>query len=600
MSENISTIYQDNLNKYELKVRSIQKKLDLIAFTRLAVFILMLVVPFLLLQKGIIIAAAVIFTTTLILFTYLLTRNQRLSHLHKYYEALVKINQNELHALKGNLSLFDSGTAFISSGHDYTWDLDIFGDFSVFQMLNRTALSGGAENLANKLRQGVGGRQEILSYQSAIKDLTTRLHWRQSLMAEGIFLPADKEDREKLIKWIGQPPKFIQRKAYFYLLLASTLLTASSLILYIFSLAEAGWLILALLTEMIIYSQPLKSINKIHNEISGIGASLGKYSSIMKKIEDEDFGDTLLRRQATVLKSENLRASSSIRTLRKTIDGFDNRSNLAAGIILNLFFMWDLRHVLKIEKWRVAHENYINSWFETIYEIDACCSLANFACNNPGYAFPSPDENGPVISAANTGHPLLAKEERVCNDFSISKNGSFVIITGANMAGKSTFLRTIGVNLVLAKCGAPVCAATFSFQPANLYTSMRTSDSIKKHESYFHAELKRLKTLIDKLREGEKIFVILDEILKGTNTTDKQQGSKAILKKLVQLGASGIIATHDLSLGETEKEIPGKVSNQCFEIEIEGEHIGFDYKLYPGITKKMNASLLMHKMGLID
>jgi len=599
MSENVSSIYQDNLDKYKQQVHSLKRKLDLIAFTRLAVFIIMLVVPFLFLQKGMTITASLLFTIALLAFVYLLKKNQHLSNLHKYYEALVRINDNELQAIKGDLTPFDSGSRFISHEHDYTWDLDIFGSGSVFQMLNRTALSGGAEKLADKLQSGVGGQQEIISYQSAVKDLSSRLHWRQSLMAEGIYLPADKEDREKLIKWIAQPPKFIQRKAYFYLLLTSTLLTASSLFLYIFSLAEVGWLILALLTELIIYSQPLKSINKIHSEVSGIGASLGKYATSMRKIEEEDFKDPLLKNLATTLNIGNTRASSSIRSLRKTIDGFDNRINMAAGIILNLFFMWDLRHVLKIEKWRLLHLDHIKKWFDTIYEVDACCSLANFTFNNSGYAFPVPDEYGPVIAAEKTGHPLLSAEERVCNDFSIIKNGSFVIITGANMAGKSTFLRTIGVNLVLAQCGAPVCASSFCFQPSALYTSMRTSDSIQKHESYFHAELKRIKKLMDKLEEGKKIFVILDEILKGTNTTDKQQGSRAVLKKLVHLNASGIIATHDLSLGETEDEMPDKISNQCFEIEIEGENIRFDYKLYPGITKKMNASLLLREMGLI-
>jgi DNA mismatch repair ATPase MutS len=231
-------------------------------------------------------------------------------------------------------------------------------------------------------------------------------------------------------------------------------------------------------------------------------------------------------------------------------------------------------------------------------EVDALASLANYAYNNPDHSFPEIIDSGPVIDAVRLGHPLLGRNTRVDNDFSIGSRGQVFIITGANMSGKSTFLRTIALNMVLAMTGAPVCAVEMKFSPVKLFTSMRTTDSLSSNESYFYAELKRLKILKEKLEGGENIFFILDEILKGTNSSDKSSGSLMFLKQLIELGGTGIIATHDISLGGMEKEFPGNVVNKCFEIEIDGQNISFDYILRDGITSKMNAVVLMKQMGI--
>jgi DNA mismatch repair ATPase MutS len=196
------------------------------------------------------------------------------------------------------------------------------------------------------------------------------------------------------------------------------------------------------------------------------------------------------------------------------------------------------------------------------------------------------------------GHPLLKRETRISNDFSVECRGQVFIITGANMAGKSTFLRTVAVNMVLGMIGAPVCAGEMNLSPVKLFTSMRTTDSLSQNESYFYAELKRLKALKERLEKGENIFFILDEILKGTNSTDKSLGSKLFLRRAIEYGGTGLIATHDISLGEMETEFPVNVVNKCFEIEIDGEKISFDYLLRDGITRKMNAAALMKQMGI--
>jgi DNA mismatch repair ATPase MutS len=231
---------------------------------------------------------------------------------------------------------------------------------------------------------------------------------------------------------------------------------------------------------------------------------------------------------------------------------------------------------------------------------DAFISLGNFAGNNAEFAYPVIYDGNIVFSAKDLGHPLITEEKRVCNDFILDGKGSVCILTGANMAGKSTFLRTVAVNYILAMAGAPVCAARMDFTPVKLFTSMRTTDSLSQNESYFYAELKRLRTLKTKIAESELHFFILDEILKGTNSSDKSLGSKLFLERLIALGGTGLIATHDTSLGEMERQFPESVMNMCFEIEIEGESIKFEYKLQKGITQKMNAALLMKQMGILD
>jgi DNA mismatch repair ATPase MutS len=269
------------------------------------------------------------------------------------------------------------------------------------------------------------------------------------------------------------------------------------------------------------------------------------------------------------------------------------------GALLNGLFLWDISCVLRLSRWRDAVKDDLPYWIDQIGKVDGLISLANHAYNNPDYAYPVISGSVPVFRAENLGHPLLDRKKRVTNDLSM-KRGQVIIITGANMAGKSTFLRSVAVNIVLARTGAPVCATVMEMMPHSLFTSMRTTDSLSHNESYFYAELQRLKLLKDRLETGDEIFFVLDEILKGTNSNDKSLGSKLFLKKLIGLGASGLIATHDTSLGEMEKDYPGTVVNKCFEIDIDGDEIYFDYRLRDGITHRMNAALLMRQMGITD
>jgi DNA mismatch repair ATPase MutS len=326
---------------------------------------------------------------------------------------------------------------------------------------------------------------------------------------------------------------------------------------------------------------------------------LKKYGELFRYIEQEVYHSELAASIKNRLKSDRYGARERINRLALIVSAFDNRLNILAGVILNGLFLWDIQCVLRLEKWKTEYKDKVSGWFNALGEYDALCSLANFAFNHPEFVFPEPDIEV-ILDFKQTGHPLIPPDTRVDNDMQINRQGEFVIITGANMAGKSTFLRTVTVNLLLGMAGAPVCAQNAKFSPVEIFSSMRTSDSLQKNESCFYTELKRLNELFEQLEKGNRLFIVLDEILKGTNSADKQKGSRAVLEKIIRLNGSGLIATHDLDLAELEKKYPDNLKNKCFEIEIDGDKIQFDYKLCDGITKKMNALLLMQQMGIIS
>jgi DNA mismatch repair ATPase MutS len=292
-------------------------------------------------------------------------------------------------------------------------------------------------------------------------------------------------------------------------------------------------------------------------------------------------------------------ASKAIHQLATILKYMDSNLNLLVSVILNGMFMFNLHLLLKVEKWKKDNSEKVPDWFETIATFDALTSLANFAYNQSNFTFPKKLDDDFSFKAENLGHPLIQQEKRVVNNLDINGWNQFAIITGANMSGKSTFLRTIGVNYILAMTGAPVCASNLEFYPVQIHSSIRTNDSLARNESYFYAELKRLKQIIDELESGKRKFILLDEILKGTNSKDKQAGSFALIEQLLRYKSVGMFATHDLALGDLANQYPDHVNNLCFEIHISGDEMKIDYILHKGVCKNLNATYLMKNMGIL-
>jgi DNA mismatch repair ATPase MutS len=277
----------------------------------------------------------------------------------------------------------------------------------------------------------------------------------------------------------------------------------------------------------------------------------------------------------------------------------DSNLNIVISVILNGLLMFNIHLLIAVEAWRNQYREMIPKWFAILDEVDALSSLATLSFNNPDFIFPAQTSGGYNLIASGMGHPLIPRERCVKNDFEIHGWNQFSIITGANMSGKSTFLRTVGTNYILAMMGAPVFAEKFIFCPVEIHSSIRTNDSLVKRESYFYAELKRLKEIIDELEQGRQKFILLDEILKGTNSSDKQTGSIALIKQLMKYNVAGMFATHDLALGDLINAYPDHITNHCFEIMIDKDRMEIDYKLRPGVCKNLNASYLMKKMGIL-
>jgi len=338
--------------------------------------------------------------------------------------------------------------------------------------------------------------------------------------------------------------------------------------------------------------------NTLHNQLGKKTEVLGKYSDMFGMVENETFESALLNEQKALVANQLRSTQNTIKKLSGILAAFDYRLNLIVGILLNIFFLWDILQSIRLEKWKASYGKEMATVFEALFVFDELNSLAGFAFGHPESVFPGFKNDDFLLEAEDAKHPFISEKNNVGNEINFIGWGKFQIITGANMAGKSTYLRTVGINMVLAMTGAPVLAKSFILKPVDIFTGIKTTDSLQDGESYFFAELKRLKEMIDTLENGAKLFIILDEILRGTNSADKHKGSEGLVKQLIKLNASGMIATHDLALGQLEKTFPRQVINKRFEVEIKDNELIFDYKLKDGVSQNLNATFLMKKMGI--
>ncbi len=593
----IEDTYTLRVQKFSDDLNQIRKQLALISLFRLITFLLIFFSLFYVVRINTILGIIASFLFTFLFFMQI-KRYNFLQRKRTIISNLKKINQEEIETLANQYAQFPNGAEFSDPEHPYTHDLDIFGEGSLFQYLNRTTTHRGKEKLAYLLANPFTETQSIKNNQEAIKDLLPKLDLRQNFRATGMLNGENAGDFSDIESWLQKEFRYYRKKVYHILIYLFPIISIGALAAVIVDYSFIQNLVLIFLVQLFVTSMHLRYNNRVNFDLGKRLETFRKYDRLLRYIEEEDFSSVQLTKMKNSLKSGNDSARVRINKLAKLIASFDNRLNLIVGVLLNGFLLWDIQCMIRLEKWKSENRNKVREWIETLGDFDVLCSLANYGYNNPGFDFPEPDATI-IIDFKEAGHPLIHRDERVNNDIILSNTGEFIIVTGANMAGKSTFLRTVAINLLLSMIGAPICAKHARFRPLQIFSSMRTSDSLQKNESYFFAELKRLKELIDRLRAGETLFVVLDEILKGTNSTDKQKGSRAILRQIVKLNGTGLIATHDLDLAAMEKELPQHLKNKCFEIEINGAEIFFDYKLYEGVTQKMNASLLMKQMGIL-
>ncbi|MEZ4687312.1 MAG: hypothetical protein R3B47_14965 [Bacteroidia bacterium] len=589
-------MYAQRLNDFRQKHLTLQKQVEQISWLRLVVFVsglglgwFLMTISYLLGGIGIIGMAA--------LFLFLVQKHAQREARADFQERMANVNEAEIVLAEGKAGPYDHGQAYIEQQHPYSYDLDLFGGRSVFAFINRTASRPGRDRLANWLLHGLLEPKTIIARQDALKDLAPRLEFRQAFQAEGSKSQSDSEDLTALLEWLQTDLK--EKAAPVWL---RWLMPVQFIIVFISSLVfSLDWYIIlgSFLVNLLIVRQFLGRTQKLHSAVDKRSKVLSRYAKLLQLAENEAFeSDYMQSLQARLGIQNHESASSSIKRLGNISSAFDQRLNIMAALFLNGFYGWDLHLSARLESWKEGAKNEVPGWLDVLAELDALISLATFAYNHPSFNWPEPLEY-PRLDGLEMGHILIPQEERVNNDLKLDQQGQYGLVTGANMAGKSTFLRTVGVNLVLAQAGAPVCAKRFRWKPAAIFTSMRATDSVQDRASYFYAELVRLRRIAELLKNGTEAYILLDEILRGTNSKDKAAGSRGFIEQLIAWPGMGLVATHDLSLSDLEAAYPDKIKNLRFEIEIEDDKLYCSYKLQPGVSQNLNATFLMRQMGIV-
>lgn len=590
--------YEQELRQHEAELGAYQKKQSVTGLIRLFVFLLGLAWLIYIFPVNLLLG----FVSTavwLFVFLFLVNRFRSYGALIKRAKAFIEINRRELEVIeKGISEEADNGKAFKNLQHAYAEDLDLFGPKSLFQLLNRAGTFHGKSALAENLLYPTKEKNQILARQQAIKELASDFNFRQEFLVRANYYTAiTQKDFDFLSNWLKQPFKL---EAYPNLRKAIKILpyfTAMMGVVAAFGIISPFVLLVGVQIFLLWRAARLLGDQK-SDDIAQSTQVLKTYKTLFQLLEVKNFESDLLLNKAGVIQRKGKPASYLIGKIAQIAQNIDIQSNPMFAFFANLLLMWNLQMFLSAEKWRKKHGDKVLKWVETLGEMEALMSFATFAYNHPKYQLAEPSTEFFTFEAKSLGHVLIPEKERVANDYRQEGSPSVHIVTGSNMAGKSTFLRTIGVNLILAMNGSPVCAEKMRFSPCRIYSSMRNIDSLGNQESFFYAELKRLKTIIDEVEQSDDVFFLLDEILKGTNSEDRHKGAKALIKQMIQHKGTGIIATHDLKLSELETQYPQVIRNHHFDVNVNDDQLAFDYKIKNGICRSFNASLLMRKMGI--
>ncbi|MEA9415839.1 MutS-related protein [Flavobacterium sp. PL02] len=587
--------YKKNVSSYSDALSAINKKYNSISLLRLLSIVSCLVLGYYYIKTDAtvyLVSAALLF----IGFIVLMRIHAKLSFKKKLTETLLKINKNEITFLKREKLPFENGQEFIDFHHPYAYDLDIFGEHSLFQSLNRTGTFVGKKTLANQLLHNLTN-DEIAKNQDAIHELESKLDWRQKFLALAILGQDTKEAYQALLNWKDGKSAPISKMMSILMYVLPAIFGALLIAYFVTSnVTFLSYITFAFILNTTILGMFFKRIQTEIAKAENIDTIIKQYGLLVKEIENETFKSDKLIKLQNKLVYKNAKASIHLKQLSELFSNMDTINNFVSALLFNGVFLFNL-HVLKnLLNWKTNHASVLEEWLNVIGEFEMLNSLANFSHNNQDFVFPELNTDF-KIGFSNLNHPLLNSETRVGNEVQFFPE-SFMILTGSNMSGKSTFLRSLGINMVLGGIGSVVCANKATMHPLPVLVSMRLSDSLSDSESYFFAEIKRLKQIMDAL-EDKPAFVLLDEILRGTNSDDKRNGTIEVVKKVIAKKAIGAIATHDIEVCLTTNEYPDILTNQCFEVEIKNNDLHFDYKLREGICKNKSATFLMQKMGVI-
>lgn len=581
--------YKDEAASLASGERSLTRKSNILAGCRLILFCGIAASIWYAVRSGGSIAGILLTAASLILYMAALKTDRRLCRNAGRLRSRRETCENESAFLRGDFTPFGTGAEYVDLRHEYSCDLDIFGPESLFNRINRTVTKKGEEALAARLTNLPAGKDTITRNREAVEELAGLTQWRLRFISHGHI----GKDLDRLSEGIGQLRWKRSGGIVPYLLSGATVLALAG---WISGLIAPGLFCSLFLIQLLAAAIAGRRTNKTMQITDELHKECSRYLDILKEIEIQEFRSDMLKSLRQGLLGKASGSLSAFAELSRILNLYDQRGNFLMYILLNGTVMYDVLVSRMFYRWIEKYGRAITGWTGCIAEIDALASLGTYAFNNPGntYAEILGDSSETIIEAEDLIHPFLAGGTGVPNSFRLGRQ-NIAIVTGANMAGKSTFLRSIGVSYILAANGAPVCASRFSFVPVSLFSSMRTTDNLAEGTSYFQTELLRLKQMLEHVRTHPYTLVILDEILKGTNSADKLKGSMLVLNELSRQQISGIVATHDLGITELEKSCPDRFTNYCFEIELSGE-IRYSYKIRRGVARNMNASYLIEKM----
>ena len=610
--------YQKRMNAYTKKLELYTKKSNSMGNYKLMVFFAGVAAVLTFLFTGQYILMSSVLVLFLLLFIYLSVIHNRLLKKKNYVFAMLQINSMCLKRVEGEWPQFsDVGEEFVDQGHNYSYDLDLFGKASLFQMINMTTTYAGRNKLAGFFLNPLETREDILLRQEAVTELARKLTFRHRLFSNALLLnrniilahepKADKKSKtlldtmsrlDDVYAWAGEENP-LYRSLKFRLFI--TLLPALTIILAVvsaFGIVPVYLPAAMYVLQFLILGYRANFRNKTFEIVEKHSKSLRIFSSVLKQFETETFESTYINGLKASLKGNaNIPAWKQINKLSKIWELIANRYNFLY-ILVNAAVFWDFHCLAALERWKSVSGRHIEKWFDAIGELEALNSLALMRHDNPEFTMPVIAEDmAEGIAARQLGHPLLTGD-RKCNDIRMNAQNPILLITGSNMSGKSTFLRTVGLNLILSYMGLPVCAGSFSCPILKIYACMRTSDNLGQSVSSFYAELLRVKMIVEAVDRNERVFFLLDEIFKGTNSADRHTGARMLINQLDRKGSWGMVSTHDLELAGMEADSGGRIGNYHFKEYYEENKIYFDYQLRKGVSDTRNAIFLMKMAGV--
>lgn len=588
--------YTAEKERYETQLGQLKKRHSLYGWLRLGIILLTGGLAFYLFTFSLV-AGWLAIIAGITIFLVLVSRDTDISKEILTTRHLLELNEEELRIGAGDYGHRYDGSAFTPGEHDYAGDLDILGKASLYQYINRCHSEQGRQRLAHNFLYGLP-LAEVLERQAAVTELAPLYQWRQRLEAMCRQTPVTFRTGKDVERWLSLDEEHFSGTAWNYIIPIYTAISLASAVAAIMGLIPSAVFGVLFLGYFVFSGSLSKRAMQSYGYLNGIVKEMETMRQVIQWIEQKEFASPLLTRLQASVKAGNTQAHVQIRELKEILNRFDLRGNALVFIFINSFLLWDARQMRALNQWRRRNRQQVGQWFSLVAEMEVLHSLATLRLNQPAWVWPTFSAAHFMFVGKEIGHPLIPEGRRVTNSLAVSGTAKVSLITGSNMAGKSTFLRSLGVNVLLAQMGAPVCAQQLEVSPVRLMTSMRIADNLAENTSTFYAELKKLKTIIEAIRRQEKVWVLLDEVLRGTNSMDRHTGLKALIRQIINHDAVAVIATHDVEVAALADDHPGSIENYHFDVQVDGEELYFDYKLKEGVCTSLNASILMKKIGI--